>query len=266
MHGVSVGAEFDIYPDEAAATHKVPGQEIGKMIASNVLAFQSELEMGYLDSSKIKSTVYAVQTKPGPTAQPKLFVSKSMDKEGLDLVCKSLDMLGAVPNGISFEQVSDRKGASVEVDTHTGEGGKRLVFNSLDDRVTRHGLRRIRPNSNLQINDAASLLHRVAHYHHCLDFSISDTKFRQMIDIRFYRLQGGNGPFDTSKDRYTVGGNILKDDIIFLEVDETDEEVAYGIEIVNKSPRDLYPHVSYFDNSDLNISECNIQVHIDCPI
>jgi len=262
---VSVGTEFAIYSDEAVAIRRLPGQEIGKLVAVKVSAFQSELGMGGLDRTKLKGTAYAVQTKPGPTVQPKLFASTSVDKEGLELVRKTLDILRGVPNEISFELVFNRKGASVEVDTIVDESGTKLVFNSLDDRVTRHGLRRIHPTSNLQIDDAASLLHGAAHYHHCLDLSISDIKFRQLIDIRFYKLQGGNGPFDTPKDRYTVGDNLLKDDIIPLEVDNTDDEAAYGIEIVNKSHRDLYPYVYYFDNSDLSISEYSIQV-LDRPI
>jgi len=268
INGVSVDTEFAIYSDEAAAIRRLPGQEVGKLVAVKVSAFQCELGTGGLDSSKLGSTAYVVQTKPGPTVQPKLFASTSVDKEGLEFVRKTLDILRDVPHGITFELASNRKGASVEVDTIADEGGKskRLVFNSLDDRVTRHGLRRIHPTSNLQINEAASLLHEAAHYHYCLQLSISDTKFRQLIDIRFYRLQGGNGAFDTPEDCKTVGGNLLKNDIIFLDVGDTDEEVAYGIEIVNKSHRDLYPYVYYFDNSDLSISECSIQALLDCPI
>lgn len=246
VNGLAVDAEFDIYSgfDGSTILNTAP---LSKMTATKVTDFKTILEHK-VQGLRLPTELLALQVKRGTLDEPKLFVA--LDNHLLP-VFDALVHLRTVQNQINFTLVQERINAQFEVLFEPDDSDGQFSFNILDERVTRHGLGHLGHRVPADFDNAVRVLSTAAHYFYHLDFPKSNLE--DEVGIQFLQLKEAENAFS---DRTAIGPNLLtrKERVVYLEVDEEDERV-YGIKMVNNTPRNMYPHVFYFDNSALSISE-----------
>jgi hypothetical protein len=76
------------------------------------------------------------------------------------------------------------------------------------------------------------------------------------VSVEFLKLVDSDTEYDDDGHpyRYPVGSDLSANGLVEVYVDPEEPE-DYGFRFTNNSDRDLYPHVLYFDNSELSIGK-----------
>ncbi|KAJ3505330.1 hypothetical protein NLJ89_g7477 [Agrocybe chaxingu] len=125
----------------------------------------------------------------------------------------------------------------------------RYLFRVTDTRLTQRGFDRLFPTINPTSKEITSLVRGACHYYRELRSGENNLSAATKggVVVEFYRLQkSGSYPPRMAP----TGPNLLTDGLVDFVVQE---DVPYGMKLINNTPYDLYPGLLYFDNSDLSI-------------
>ncbi|CAA7262605.1 unnamed protein product [Cyclocybe aegerita] len=125
----------------------------------------------------------------------------------------------------------------------------RYLFRVTDTRLTQRGFDRLFPTINPTPKEISSFVRGACHYYRELRSGENNlsTATKGGVVVEFYRLQkSGSYPPRMAP----TGPNLLTDGLVDFVVQE---DVPYGMKLINNTPYDLYPGLLYFDNSDLSI-------------
>lgn len=126
-----------------------------------------------------------------------------------------------------------------------------VTLKLLDCRVTKYGADRYFTQSLDTTNFAyvADVFSRISHYYHELNSTHStDPDIAEDITLEFYKLDDHHAS-DWRQFR-PDGPNLYQNGVVDFEVDEG---APYGLKLINRSARDLYPYVFYFNTNNLSI-------------
>jgi len=246
IHGLSVGAKFNIYSgsDLASVLRAIP---ICKMVVESVVDFEATLgpvTQGTIIAEDLKD-IWALQTETGDMVGPKLFMAPN---DHPPLISNALVHLRTTqsPYQVNFTLAEDRTGADLEVKF---ENNGQFGFTILDEQITRHGLHHLTSKVEANFDNVVQVLSTGAHFFHQLHSSKSNPFIDEGVEIQFLRVEESA----MYSDRIATGPNLITGGMVSLEIVDG-QEVYYGAEIVNKTDRDLYPHLFSLDSSDLAIS------------
>jgi len=247
IHGLSNGAKFNIYTGS-----DVTSLPICTMEATDVAGFELTLMPIFQDERfpEDLDNAWALLTETSHMSEPKLFMASD---DRLLPVSDALDHLRTTsPHQANFTLTDVRADAYLEVKI---ENDGQLGFTILDEEITRHGLHHIASKAALNFDTAVQVLRSAAHFFHHLHSSMSIPDIEKDVKIRFWQLKQAASVFSY---RTATGANLMEGGIVSLEIDNSlGGEVYYGVEIVNNTSRDLYPHVFSFDSSGFAISACS---------
>jgi len=237
VSGVRTGAEFTVYIDREAC------EPIGVMVPKDIKPWSTIME-SISGSFAIGSHAVAVQTKAGTLEKLKIYMqlTETLTPDfGRDLGSKSDAIM-----------VEDRSAADLELQRE----GNQIKFVILDYRVTVHGLTECICKANANVQDLLPILQGAAHYYYHLNQSYLCLDIIENITIEMFRMEPTGLDAITGRSlKRPYGENLLKNDIVWIDVRRGFEDDLYGIKITNNGRRDLYPYLFYFDNSELSIGE-----------
>lgn len=160
----------------------------------------------------------------------------------------------SVSHSYLFLFAEDRSKADLALDIDSDDG-KTLKITVLDERVAAHGYTQIPLRVPLISDDIESFLLQAAHFYRHLNRSKSNSSVGQGVVIEMLKLvTSGSWQSQKRRQRRPTGGNILAHGVTEVLV-HSNEPNDYGFRIANHTEKDLYPHILYFDNSDLSIGE-----------
>ncbi|KZP07420.1 hypothetical protein FIBSPDRAFT_922853 [Athelia psychrophila] len=250
-HGISAGAEFDVYANEQ--TVLASGPILGSLIVGDVAGakvFETAMTLPSDHTSfAVGDSAVALQTKLGEKEDYPLHVPLHED---FFTVFQALanEMKTPGSDTAKIKLVEDSGQAMLAI---VKEGGN-FYFNILDKRVTVHGVNRIYLSFDPDPVVIRPALRAAAHYYWHLNRNSTDHHFQDGIKVEFFELLESETDLDDNG--YGVLGpypnpeNLYKCGAIKFTV-KTDS--LYGMKITNNTKWDLYPGVFYFDNSDLSI-------------
>lgn len=127
-----------------------------------------------------------------------------------------------------------------------------VTFKMLDSRITKYGFDNFPSDWSLDTHDLANVayvLSRIANYYQELNSTHSiNPNIANDITLEFYQLDDYNES-DWRKFR-PKGLNLYHRGVVDFEVDEG---APYGLKLANRSARDLYPYVFFFNSIDFSI-------------
>jgi hypothetical protein len=135
-----------------------------------------------------------------------------------------------------------------EADLEIGMESGRYIFLVKNTRLTHHGFDRLSHSIGHTSEQIASFLHGAHHYYRELYSKEGDPPLGGVV-VEFYRLEW---PYIFSRNMAPTGANLLVDGVIDCVAQN---DVPYGIKLVNNASQDLYPVLLYFNSGDLSIRE-----------
>jgi hypothetical protein len=228
--GVTAGAEFAVYKDK----DNQEASPLGTLIAKEPGTSDTIMSVPEGPQEWPVQKAFALQTKAG--AEEALSIHIAKDENLID------DL---------FKHVAVKGGKIVRVEEYMADlsitlDGTNVFFDILDDRVTRHGLKRIPHSVNNDVGEVYAVIRAAAHYRWHLCRTNKVKALRHEVDIEFTKLLGPNYR------RIAYGPNLIVNGVVDLVVDK---ETLYGVKIVNNFKSPLYAAVFYFNSSDFAISE-----------
>jgi hypothetical protein len=104
------------------------------------------------------------------------------------------------------------------------------------------------------LNTLEAFLHDATHFHRYLSLShIDSNPETRNIQVEIFELESDPNSFNSRECR-PVGNNLNTKNVLDIVVGVKTLR-RYGIKITNKTDKNLYPHVFYFDNSDFSIGK-----------
>ncbi|KIM78106.1 hypothetical protein PILCRDRAFT_603652 [Piloderma croceum F 1598] len=232
-HGISAGAEFTVYADEASLLTT----PLGVLVVSEIRPFSTILKLPQgKPHFALAKPALALQSKIG--AKEDIALSVPLDEKLIPVFdALLLQMQGTGPDVRKISLVDNPSLAHLKIDAEEDK----VVFSTLDKRVTTYGPSRTF-RVNRDVNDILPALRATAHYYDILNRTQSNVIIQEKVQIEVTRLD--------ESCRFPVGPNLYFDDIVDLVVEESTQ---YGVKITNNTPWDLFPTV-FFLNSDFEIS------------
>jgi len=238
-HGVNLGAEFAFYP-----THDPHpfGNPLRTFIVDNSASFFSTLKPANdapFHPIPIALTVF--QAKPGKGGTIRLYLPTNHNSAGLiGDIRRLLD---------NTEFVNSPDDAHLELTVRDNQ----VVASVRDRKATIYGFDHKFPTMQTWQN-LAFFLEKAGRFYRERDHHTSiDAEVVKMVTLDFFKLGACRSKFEDISERQLgeSGPNLYSADTIDFVVEEGS---VYGVRLTNLSSHDLYPTLSYLDNSDLSIS------------
>ncbi|KDR67569.1 hypothetical protein GALMADRAFT_147105 [Galerina marginata CBS 339.88] len=245
--GVCLGAEFTVYADHGGLL-KEPS--LGVMVPDTIRPFETVMRPLSEPGPSFDKAALAVQTRAGDQEELKVYIPLEAP---LIPVFKAtlMQMKTSGDDRHRIALVDDRSVAHLAVE----RDNDKIAFIILDERVTAHGLTKCPYTADAVAEQLIPVLQGAAHYHYHLNRSYLNSE-KIGIEVEFFKLEF-SGQLDESTSRLLrrpYGDNMLKDGIITIPIRDGVNEL-FGIRITNKSKKDLYPNIFYFDNSELSVTQ-----------
>jgi hypothetical protein len=235
IHGINDSTKFALYdqPDKN-------GRFLGFFAVHKPKEFTSTL-MITDSTTNIPIAAYAVPIKV-------LRVAFS-NKPGISAVADALRREVAVTESKSHQySFVPRDEAAVEVDISEGW----VVFNNVHPRVQALGYSRMPYRVKMGENHIiSSILEAFGDFDLFLNLTSEDKRIRDHIMVEFIEVMRPRDEQYGPAIRRESTQDLCEENI----VDVTAGKTTYGIQITNKSPFHLYPHLFLFDCSDLSIGK-----------
>jgi hypothetical protein len=254
-HGVAKDAIFAIYRDKESI---VAGRSLGSLISSMPDIFSSVMtpfpNQPYFP---IMGHAFALQIRAGEEQDLRIHVPM---EEGLLGAFEAFAQVMKTSESERFKIMLVEK-EKAELSLTLEEGG--VVFHILDPLVTMYGITRMPFKVNPTAADINNVLRYAAHYYWHLRRTSSNKNLINAVDVELTALRELEGEYDDdlSPIRAPYGPNLNIDGVVNIVVDRT---AMYGIKLINKTNRPLYPSLFFFDSGDLSISESSRNMH-DSP-
>jgi len=243
--GVSEGAQFTAH----AYTDKLFKNPLGTLVVDILRPFSTELKLlpGTFPFTLGQSSV-ALQTKTGYKKDLQIYVP------GNDAfaVCR-LALMVLMEREHEFQSI-DLVDKPEYADFSLAMENQKIVFLYWDERVIRHGHTRLYESVTPTPEELAPVLRSAVHFYWKLNRTNNNSEVNKNVQIELYQLlppkihrvnEVGGGLVPTGPNLYQGG--------VMNVVADTDLNLPYGFKITNNTPYDLYPHLFYFDLSDLSI-------------
>jgi hypothetical protein len=246
-HGITYGAEFAMYNTRDIHPTTEP---LGNLKVITIEPFSTTVEVMSGSSFDLGTEVFALQTCAGQEVDLRLHVpldGKLMSV--FEALAEEMKQKGPAPMKIKFEEKKECAYLDIAFeDDH-------IVFNIMDPLVTVHGLNRLPYSVKPNVNDLYHIIRAAAHYHWHLRRTSSERILQKKVTIEFFQIRYVEGQYTDDLEPIIVrdGENLVRDNVVELIADE---DVMYGVKILNHTTLDLYPSLFLFDNSDLSISKC----------
>ncbi|PPR00906.1 hypothetical protein CVT26_015516 [Gymnopilus dilepis] len=240
-HGVTLGAQFTIY---SASDVKLERPLVSSTVKSTT-GFTSTLED--LQQFHLSGSYVAIQTKPGLRQKEdlRLYIPPN---DGFHDLFKALqeDTTNSRYDLENILLVPDPTLAHIKVTVEAANAH----FEVTDGRVTEHGLLPVKIVTSQYFDRMGRIFGHIAHFYRELGRTNtnSDTHLTGQVHVEFYQLDEKD-----DSELEPIGKNICVGDVIDVVVDE---EVPYGMKLINQSSQDLYPYLFWFDSNDLSIKDC----------
>jgi hypothetical protein len=239
-HGITVGAELLIYPDQDLSLKTAPS---GTLVARDVTTFYTTMD--YPPNAvrfALVTPAFALQSMAGTEEDLRLHVATDDRFAGL-FEALTREMEDSSPHRKRILLV-EKSHAELDIDFEDGH----VVFNILNPLVTKYGLVRMPFQTRPDLDQISPILHAAAHFHWHLRRHGTST-IRDGVQIEFKALEYN------LDDAYNLihqptDPDLNMDGVIDVVVDS---DSIYGIKIINNSMLPLYPSLFFFDNSDLSI-------------
>ncbi|RXW17048.1 hypothetical protein EST38_g8799 [Candolleomyces aberdarensis] len=250
--GITPGAHFSVYRDRTRLAKKKPKV----FIADRVALFTTTLKP--LVDQPLKPLLNSPSAIPsGPGHQTDLVVAVPPKlKDALtpfyQIALKLLYNTAAESYQVLFTE--DKETADIFVDV--SKNSKELfTVTVLDQRVSRHGYTDLSAPLPLKLEDIERFLRSAAHFYRHLNLSYLNTAIGESVSVEFLKLVDSDTEYDDDGHpyRYPVDNNLAATGLVEVQVDPEEPE-DFGFRFINNSDSDLYPHIFYFDNSDLSIA------------
>ncbi|PVF99210.1 hypothetical protein CPB86DRAFT_814161 [Serendipita vermifera] len=244
-HGIAKDATFAIYRDKQSI---VAGQSLGLLISSRPEAFSSVMTLppGHPIIS-ITDGAFALQVRAGEEQDLRIHVP--MEQGLLGAFEAFAQVMKESELGRFKIMLVDKEKAELSLSLENGS----VVFNILDPLVTMYGVTQIPFKVNPEAADIIHVLRHAAHYYWHLRRTSSDKNLINAVDVELTALREVDGEYydDLSPMRVPGGPNLNVDGVVNIVVDK---RTMYGIKLVNKTSRPLYPYLFFFDSGDLSIT------------
>ncbi|KAF8961631.1 caspase domain-containing protein [Flammula alnicola] len=244
IHGITKGAEFAVHPSTELA-FKTP---LGTLIVETLGPFSATLQP-LLGSHgfNITPSAIAVQTKAGEREDIRFYFP--LDNSFLPCYEALISVMQSKKANFQNIVLVDRpEDAHLEVAMENGKA----IFLIKDERVTQYGLTRLFHSVDPVVEEIVPVLKAAAHYYWKLNRSSNNPDITHNVQVEVYKLQESLSNFDQfgHPEMTPVGPNLCRNNVLDFVVEE---DAPYGVKLTNNSPRDFYPNLFYFDNSDLSI-------------
>ncbi|KAF8875731.1 caspase domain-containing protein [Gymnopilus junonius] len=236
VHGVVKGAEFKVYKDEETLDSL-----LATLFVDSVGPFSATL--------KVCPDCSRIQSKAGERVDLRLYIPLEDEFLPCFRAWLSLTQLGK-DNVHNILLLDSSEGADVELAMRNDK----VVCLYRDERITQFGLKQAYFDVEPTIDEVARVLKALAQYFWKLNLTNNNQEIMNSIKVEFYQLDPSDVDFDEDigiPQMTTILPNICEKNAIDFVVDE---DAPYGIKITNNSNYDFYPHLFYFDNSDLSIA------------
>ena len=235
--GITVGAEFEVYQDQAY------DHLLGTVVAAKLSAFSTTL---YAKGSRfaLERDGVALKSRAGTEERVRIHVA---DESLKDLV-KKID-----PNQRIVQLVERDHGADFGI---TLENGK-VVFDIYDSDVTKYGLTRMPYTLEPTLEAISPVIRAAAHFywHRRRTLQTGQRGLARKVEIEVAELELESVEYDDDLNPVYTCGLTASGDWKGGKVFDLKTETAYGWRIINNYAVSLYPALFYFDNSDWSISE-----------
>ena len=252
MTGISEGAEFTVY----AISDRTFKKPLGTLVIDALRSFSTDLKLSPGASYfTLEQPSIALQTKRGQSKDLQLYIPS--DKKfwpDHDALLKLLEKDHDLQSINFVDQPED-------ADFELAMQNKNIIFLYRDQRITQHGLTQLYKHVPSIEEELAPVLKSAAHFYWKLNRTNNNPQFNNEafnngIQVELYRLlppkiRNFN---DIGGGLVPIGPNLYEDGVMNVVAD-TDLNIPYGFKLINNTPYDLYPHLFYFDLSDLSIGK-----------
>ena len=259
-HGITPGAEFSLYNDNLTISESTPLRVFVVTSAADIRPFtttlqikQSSTTISSTISSTLSKTSCVLQTKAGEEEDLLLF--SSLDEKLIKLYETLATMMKEFyPGKRQIRPVLEREKARLGLSVVNVEKEDKIAFDILDPRLTEYGLTRMPHTVNNDPGEIIPVLHGAAHFYLHLNRKAKDALVDNYIEIECDTLVPTNEYDDISKTAILkpTGDNLIRSNVLDIGASN---QTMYGFKITNKSGRDLYLNLFYFNNNDFSIGK-----------
>ena len=245
-HGITDGAEFDVYKDREWPIRSSP---MGTLIAGETGAFTTTMVLpSNTTPFSLVEPAFALQTKAGTEEDLRLHIS--LDEKFTSIfeeLGREMQRTGPDHRRILLVE-KDRAELSITLERN------HVVFDILNPLVTQFGLTRMPFRVCPNVDDIYPVIRASAHYHWHLRRTNMKKNLQRQVRIEFTKVIQLEEEYDGDFNPVVKpdGPNLNVGGVVRLVADPN---YMYGIKLVNDTPLALYPSLFFFDNSDLSISE-----------
>ncbi|KDQ61082.1 hypothetical protein JAAARDRAFT_67479 [Jaapia argillacea MUCL 33604] len=242
--GIDIGDEFTLYKDPEPSKSS---SSLAIFVVTTVYPMRSVLTpVSVPPRFRLNHPAFALQTKAGAKHDLRIYVAKHKKLTTLFKVLVP-QMQRTRPDRPRIMQVG-KGDAEMGIDIQ----GKEVVFDILDERLTKFNLHRIPFSAPLDSSILHPILDAAAHFHWHLRRTDEGHNLRGKVRLVFTEVKKVDGLLTEDLHPVTqgIGENLNVDGVINLV---SSRDRMYGIKIVNDSSIPLYAALFYFDNSDFSI-------------
>ncbi|KAF6759908.1 caspase domain-containing protein [Ephemerocybe angulata] len=247
--GITPGSQFFIYRDRSRLSKKKPKVFVADRISLLTTTLKPAVD------GPLKPLLNLPAAIPSGSGQRHDLVVHTVLKDALTpLYQVALKLLyNASTSPYQFLFTEDRTKADISLDV--SQDGDALTTTILDHRIALHGYKEIPLSVPLKNDDIETFLLAAAHFYHHLNLSHLNHSLGTDISVEFLKLEESDTHYyeNGRAHRTPVGSNLFSHGITEVTVDP-DELEDYGFKITNRTDKDLYAHVFYFDNSEFSIA------------
>lgn len=158
------------------------------------------------------------------------------------------------PGKRQIHPVLEREKARLGLSIVDDEKEEKIAFDILDPRLMAYGLMRMPHMVNNDPREIIPVLHGAAHFYLHLNRKAKDALVDTYIKIECKTLVPTNEIHHNSKEAILkpTGNNHIHSNVIDIV---SSNQTMYGFRITNKSGRDLYLNLFYFNNNDFSIGK-----------
>ena len=254
-HGITPGAEFSLYNDNLTVAESTPLCVFIVTSAADIGPFTTTLQIKQSSSTistTLSKTSCVLQTKAGEEEDLLLF--SPLDEKLIKLYEALATMMKFYPGKRQIRPVLEREKARLGLSVVNDKKEDKIAFEILDPRLTEYGLTRMPHTVKNDPREIIPILHGAAHFYLHLNRKAKDPLVDTYIEIECDTLVPTNEYDDISKTAILkpTGDNLIRSNV--LDVGASNQTM-YGFKITNKSGRDLYLNLFYFNNNDFSIGK-----------
>lgn len=245
--GIQPGSRFWVYGDRSSLSKKIPRV----FTADHVSLFSSTLRP--LDDAPLLPLLKQPAAIPyGCDRRHDLVVHTGLKDALTPLYEAALKLLSETsPKSYHFLFTDDKSIADISLDVCDDGTSLRVV--TLDNRVRVHGFADLPETVPLNREDIETFFLTAAHFYRYLDVSVDRPALDGVLVEHLKLEESDENYYKNGKAyRYPIGENIVEQGLAEIVVD-ADYPDDYGIRITNRTDKELYAHMLYFDHSELSI-------------